>query len=539
MTDNCEHTILFEKFKIQACLKKDSISAVYIARHIFLEKDILLKVLNTDNLSDSSLLTRFKREAKILAQIDHPNIIKVFDFGSYKNHFYISFEYFKSQNLRYWLKNKKLTTKQKRHLIQQIVEALTFVHNQGIVHRDLKPENILIDEQLNLKIADFGLALIQNESRITEAQSVVGTPAYMSPEQIRGETLTAASDQFNLGIIIFEMFTGQNPFLGKDAGQTINNILTLPISQIEKEARHLPDDIRTITLRLLQKSPEERFKKTEQLKDYFSSISVPLAPKINRQQKTKWLLAISSGIFLVLLLIVIFKLYKTQQMAASSVPKTVESSSSILHGENGENSLPVTPNGSKKPFTPLSNVQPTVKNTPVVKSNNIDKKTSNNNVNLVLNKKSPAVSLKPGHLILECFPWAEVVIDSQIHFTTPMTQPLSLAPGKHTLQLKHPAFPSYQRTFFLDSGETKTIRIKLDTLFAYVNCQVHPWGKIYINQQLMEQTPLKKPLVLLPGKYVLTIKNERFPEYCDTLIIQKGDTVNLKVNLAQHARVQF
>jgi len=203
--------ILFEKFEIERCVKKDAFSAVYLANHIFLGKRIFLKTLNTKALPDPNILPRFKREAKILARLDHPNIIKVLDFGTWKNFFYISFEYFESQNLRVWLSSKKLTIGQKEHLIAQLADALNFAHDRGIIHRDLKPENILINDRLELKIADFGLAVIKDENNITEAGSVVGTPAYMSPEQIRGEELSSLSDLFNLGIIIYEMFQGKNP----------------------------------------------------------------------------------------------------------------------------------------------------------------------------------------------------------------------------------------------------------------------------------------------------------------------------------------
>jgi len=136
---------LFEKFEIIECVKKDEYSSVYRAKHLFLKKDIILKVLNTDTLTDRTLIRRFKQEAQILAGLDHPNIIKVLDFGKYKNFLYISFEYFKSYNLRELFGKSNINADEKISLIKQLLSGISASHDSGIIHRDLKPENILVN----------------------------------------------------------------------------------------------------------------------------------------------------------------------------------------------------------------------------------------------------------------------------------------------------------------------------------------------------------------------------------------------------------
>ena len=185
-----KNKILFEKFEIIETLKKDEHAAVYLANHIFLGKKIILKSLNVSTVSDNQKIERFKREAKILAKLDHPNIIKVLDFGMHGDFFYISFEYFESKNLRQILQKENLNDEEKRNLVIQLFAGLEYAHNNGIIHRDLKPENILLGENHLLKISDFGLAQAESENFVTAQYSIVGTPSYMSPEQISGETIT-------------------------------------------------------------------------------------------------------------------------------------------------------------------------------------------------------------------------------------------------------------------------------------------------------------------------------------------------------------
>src|ERR1035437_5538840 len=217
--------ILFEKFQIIETLKKDEHAGVYLANHIYLSKKIILKVLNTLKIPDAAIIERFKREAKILAKLDHPNIIKVLDFGMSKEFFYISFEYIEGESLRNVFKTKNLTQDQKEHLMIQLLQGLNYAHKNKIIHRDIKPENIFIDKNLNVKLGDFGLALSSDDNFVTNPYSIVGTPSYMSPEQIQGNKLTEQSDLFSAGVVIFELFTGINPFLRDNVSLTLNEII--------------------------------------------------------------------------------------------------------------------------------------------------------------------------------------------------------------------------------------------------------------------------------------------------------------------------
>ena len=264
--------ILFEKFEILSCLKKDTNTGVYIANHIYLNKKILLKTLNKETLGDESIFLRFQREAKILARLDHPNIINVLDFGTFQQFFYISFEYFDSLNLRQVLQQDRLTANQKSQLVAQMLQGLAAAHSEKIIHRDIKPENILVGADFLVKIADFGLALAADDSIVTKKSSIVGTPGYMSPEQIRGEKLTLASDLFSAGIVAFEIFIGVNPFIGSDVSATLNNILNVNNDEFAKKLADIPEPDRDIVSNLLIRDKTRRVNVVAEISDHENKI---------------------------------------------------------------------------------------------------------------------------------------------------------------------------------------------------------------------------------------------------------------------------
>lgn len=298
--------ILFEKFEIIECFKKDEHASVYLANHIYLGKKIILKVLNTKTIFDEAKIERFKREAKIMAKLEDPNIIKVLDFGTFNEFFYISFEYFESKNLRAYIKDKSLSLEQKKNLVVQLFKGLNYAHQNQIIHRDIKPENILVNEKSELKIGDFGLALALNDNFVTSQYAIVGTPCYMSPEQVQGGKLTSQSDLFSAGILALELFTEKNPFLGEDVNQTISNLINYNVEIIEAYLINLPEELQQILRKLLSKKTERRYKSA---KEVLQDLEIPLS-EIRRTPfyflKNRKILYSVASLVLVLIIALIF-----------------------------------------------------------------------------------------------------------------------------------------------------------------------------------------------------------------------------------------
>ena len=245
-----------------------------------------------------------------MVDIKHPNIIKVLDFGTYENFFFTSFEYFESSNLRQFIRENKLTEEKKKNLIFQLFTGLGFAHQNQIIHRDIKPENILVSDNLELKIGDFGLALSMNDSFVTSQFQIVGTPTYMSPEQICGEKLTPKSDLFSAGIVSYELFTGVNPFLGKDVNETLNNIISFEEEKLIQISTGLPPDIQNLVIGLLHKDPEKRTKDAGAVIDSLSNSSGENKLELlKRNKRIRKIILASSVIIALTVIITLFKFY--------------------------------------------------------------------------------------------------------------------------------------------------------------------------------------------------------------------------------------
>ncbi len=188
---------------------------VYRAHDATLDRDVALKFLPPHLLENEQLKKRFHNEAKAVSALDHPNICTIFEFGEFENQSYIAMGLVDGESLDIRFAKGPLTEKHAIELAKQICKGLTAAHKKGIVHRDLKPANIMIDHNGIVKIMDFGLALRDEHSHMTQSGTTVGTLSYMSPEQVRGETVDARSDLWSLGVIMYEALIGRRPFIGE------------------------------------------------------------------------------------------------------------------------------------------------------------------------------------------------------------------------------------------------------------------------------------------------------------------------------------
>lgn len=502
--------LLFEKFEIIEVLKKDYQSGVYLANHIYLNKKIILKTLDTSNLKDQTILLRFKREAKILARLDHTNIIKVLDFGTYQNHFYISFEYFEGDTLRSYIKENKINVENFEKIFVQIVKGINYIHQNNIIHRDLKPENILVDKNLRVKIADFGLALSESDIQITQIDSIVGTPGYMSPEQIRGEKLDNRTDIFSFGIIAYELLTGTNPFIGKDVSSTINNILTLESEKLIEGLSNISEKYQKIILKCLEKSKDKRYQNTSEILNQVGIsidgiIVVKEKQKYNQKSITKILVPI---ILFLGLLVTIFVALRNDKNENHAKTESVDSTA-YFH-----NSKPTTTDILKNNSGMDSKLKSaeTLTETKTGKDFNFDSPTGF------------------GELFIECLPWADVFINDVKYETTPLKKPIRLQAGRYRIKLSNPGFPEIEKEIEIKPASKMSIKENFHQKVGYLRLLITPWAEVSIDNHKIGVSPFEKPIVLSTGKHIVGFYNPSFGSYVDTLFIQKTETLTYKLN---------
>jgi serine/threonine protein kinase len=200
-------------YQIVAPLGEGGMAAVYKAYQPAMDRYVALKILPRHFASDPQFISRFQQEARLLAKLQHPHILPVFDFGELDGYTYIVMPFIASGTLTDLMHGQPLALEQVRKVISQVGDALDYAHMCGLIHRDVKPSNVLMDERGNCLLTDFGLAkIIESSIHITTSGMIMGTPAYMSPEQGLGEKLDARTDIYSLGVILYEMATGRAPY---------------------------------------------------------------------------------------------------------------------------------------------------------------------------------------------------------------------------------------------------------------------------------------------------------------------------------------
>jgi eukaryotic-like serine/threonine-protein kinase len=248
------------RYELEELVGSGGMSSVYKARDRLLERHVALKVLHEHYGSDGEYVERFRREARAVAQLAHPNIVTVIDRGEDGGRQFIVFELVDGQNLKDLLEREgPLPVRQALELAIGVARALAFAHEHGIVHRDVKPQNVLLNGDGRAKVTDFGIARSLDVAGVTQAGTVLGTSNYIAPEQASGREVEPATDVYSLGVVLFELLTGRVPFAGESFVSVAMRHVTEPPPSVLELRPDCPARVAAAVDRALEKDPADRF----------------------------------------------------------------------------------------------------------------------------------------------------------------------------------------------------------------------------------------------------------------------------------------
>ncbi|HEV2707279.1 MAG TPA: protein kinase [Pyrinomonadaceae bacterium] len=264
-------------YQIMALLGSGGMGDVYLARDARLGRRVALKLLPDYLTDDESRVRRFKREARAASALNHPNILTIYEIEQVDGRYFIATEFVEGETLRQRIKSGQLKLTDALEIAVQIAGALARAHHVGIVHRDIKPENIMLDAEGRVKVLDFGLAKYTlpsdasdlngsvTENAFTVPGMLLGTTAYMSPEQARGLAVDARTDIWSLGVVLYEMVAGQTPFSGQTRSDVLAAILEREPAPLSRQQSEVPDELQRIIGKALQKEREKRYQTSQEL----------------------------------------------------------------------------------------------------------------------------------------------------------------------------------------------------------------------------------------------------------------------------------
>jgi eukaryotic-like serine/threonine-protein kinase len=251
---------IVDRYELEELVGAGGMSSVYKARDRLLERNVALKILHEQYTSDDEFVERFKREARTVAQLSHPNIVTVIDRGEDNGRQFIVFEYIAGENLKELLgRSGRLPVRAALELALQVARALAFAHRHGLVHRDVKPQNVLLNGDGRAKVTDFGIARSLDVAGITQTGTVLGTSNYIAPEQASGQPVDTQTDVYSLGVVLYELLAGDVPFPGENFVAVAMKHVNEPPPHLLDVRRDVPPRVAATVDRALAKDPSRRF----------------------------------------------------------------------------------------------------------------------------------------------------------------------------------------------------------------------------------------------------------------------------------------
>jgi len=488
-------------------------TTVYRAVQAGLGRTVLLKVLHRHLLGDKELVERFRREAAALAMIRSESIVQVFTLDELDGAPAIVMEYVDGESLKEYLSRTGDRSETfARAVAQAVLKGLVAAHAQGIIHRDIKPGNILVGPEGSVRITDFGLVSILASPGLTVEGVLVGTPAYMSPEQARGEALDVRTDLFSLGITLVEILSGKQLFYGSSYGECINKIVHFRTEMLDPLLGGTSEEFRRFVAGLMQPQKEKRFESARSALERLSG--KPLPNGHGSRSRSVW--GIGAAVVVVTAAIVA-GYFLTLKNPDPVDPAVGSDDSLVAHNDSTQIAAtrePIRQELQKPREAPA--VEPPVQEPPMDTAS------------------VAVVSSDSGYVTITCNPWAKVYVDDQFIGTTPIAGSIRVAAGSHTIAFNNPQFTPIIRTIAVRKNEELAIDADfLETAGYMLFSNIKPWAEIYVDDQFRDTTPLSQPLVASSGTRKVRLHNPSFRDHTLEVVVSAGDTVRVSYDFRE------
>jgi len=512
-----------DSFSILEKISESSTTTVYKAHQGVLDRTVLLKVLHKYLLRDKSLVSRFTREAKACAILQCENIVQVYDLTEIDGAPAIVMEYVEGKSLEEIILDGGHSEELVTGVAVSVLNALSYAHGKGVVHRDIKPGNILVSGNGVIKVADFGLAAVSDAPSLTMEGSLIGTPAYMSPEQARGEIVDGRTDLFSLGITLIETLTGERILLGNTYAECINKIQNFQLRSIERFSEKLSPPMFEFLNRLLAPDRDARFSSAEEALDFLKSFAgeekgIKRIGKFVVRNEWNRFAPVAFGIMLLLGSILAYIVINSTEKNVRA--PTVNAVDTAIHSAV-ERKISESKTRGDRPSSDAPKKSAKSGKTSYTQVASLSDKPQNVNT---------GIPIDSGYISITCNPWAEVDIDSEYVGRTPIAGSIKVPAGRHTLTFSNPIFVPIVKDVDVQTKNLSTVEADFLKNAGYVFITVVPWGDIYVDDLKRDTTPLSKPIIVSAGVRRLRIHNPSFQDIIQNLKVIPGDTMRLNFN---------
>jgi eukaryotic-like serine/threonine-protein kinase len=489
--------VLDGKWRIERELGRGGMAAVFLAHEIALDRRVALKILDAQICADTAMVARFEREARLMAQLDHPNIVPVLAVGTHGVQPFIVMKYLEGRTLREHLKDcpNGLSDSETLAILRQLCSGLAYMHGRALVHRDIKPGNVFLSPEGHVTILDLGVARDLKSRPVTQAGFVLGTPEYMAPEQITGaQEVDRRSDLYSLGVLVFEMLSGRLPFDGSNALSLAERHANAAAPDLSEVAPWVSSPIGSLLKRALAKRPDDRFQSAEDFLGAFSQAvntnasgndtmpefaTIPTDPALpigvsgavavsdlatrstEPVPKKPWLrrLAWAGGASIFVAILAVAWPRSTPRFEApaseNSEPPKAHAEAAPAPEAAPPPSTPVSTTDLPSPTGVASSMKTSPLETPPARSTLRTKS---------VHRVAEAPRQKPGQLRVIALEhgqlsWASVFVDGEAQGEAPVS--LSLTPGAHKLRVERSGYPTIRRDATVAPGQASTVKIEI------------------------------------------------------------------------------